>query len=171
MKQEFKCQMNNKFEGWAPSDFKHLCSENIPEPRHATAMKTIIVIDRFLTLHKVHLFCCEQVYWWLCESSLIKSQLDAYPTFLVNPCKQNHNISKKETCDLLRWWDKFHLLLLQDSLYSKNQVSKDTFWKYASFTPCVWYINDYKMLNEYLRRKKNPLPKGKRKLGTDPEEQ
>lgn len=92
MAQEFRCQMNNKFEGWAPSDFKHLWSENHPEPRHATVLKTIIVTDHFLALHKVHLFWWEQVYPWLCESSLIASQMDAYPHFfLANPCKQSHN--------------------------------------------------------------------------------
>lgn len=53
--------MNNKFEGWVPSDFKHLWNENIPEPRHTTVSKTITVTDHFSALDKVHLFGWEQV--------------------------------------------------------------------------------------------------------------
>lgn len=164
--------MNNKFEGWAPSDFKHLWSENAPESRHAAVLKTITVTDHLLALAKVHVFWWEQVYGWLCESSLIKSQMDAPSPFLVNPCKQNHKrskISKIEACDVLPRKDKFHLLVSPGVVVIQNQVSRDTS-KICPFTPCLWYINDYKMLNAYLNSQKNLLPKGKKKLETDPEE-
>lgn len=173
MAQEFRCQMNNKFEGWAPSDFKHLWSENHPEPRHATVLKTIIVTDRFLPLHTMHLVWWEQVYPWLCESSLITSQMDAYPHFFGKPMQtksQLLNISKKEACDLLGRRDEFHLPTSPGFIVPQNQVSGGTL-KICPLYPCLWYINDYKMLNGYLSRKKNLLPKGKRKLWTDPEEQ
>lgn len=173
MKQEFRCQMNNKFEGWAPSDFKHLWSENNPEPRHATVLKTVTVTDHFLALHKVRLFWWEQVCWWLCESSLITSQMDAHPLFFSKSFQtksQLLNVSKRETCDWLWRRDTFHLPRSPSSLCSKIKWA-EPLWKYAPFTPCLWYINGYKMLNAYLSSKENLLPKGKKNLGADPGEQ
>lgn len=55
-------------------------------------------------------------------------------------------------------------------LVPQNPVSGGTL-KICPLSPRLWFINDYKMLNGYLSRKKSLLPKGKRKLGTDPEEQ
>ena len=130
MKHEFGCQMNKKFEGWAPSDFKHLWSENIPEPRHATVLKTITVTDHFLALDKVYLFSWEQVYWWLCESSFIKSQMDMHTPFPVNPHKQKSqllNITEKKTCDLLPRKDTFYFSNSPGFVVVIwNQVNRDT---------------------------------------------
>lgn len=166
MKHEFGCQMNNKFEGWAPSDFKHLWSENIPEPRHATVLKTITVTDHFLALDKVYLFSWEQVYWWLCESSFLKSQMDMHTPFPVNPHKQKSqllNITEKKTCDLLPRKDTFYFFTSPGFVVVMwNQVNRDTL-KICPYTPCLWDINDYKMLNAYLNSKKNLLPKGEEK--------
>lgn len=141
MEQGFRCQMNNKFEGWAPSDFKHLWSEHHPEPRHATVLKTSIVTDHSLALHKVHLFGWEQVCQWLCESSLIISQMDTHPpSFLVNPWKQSHNfLTSQRNLWFVIGRMNFTFPLLQDSLYLKIKRT-EALWKYAPGTPPAFGI-------------------------------
>lgn len=83
---------------------------------------------------------------------------------------QLFNIPKEEVCNLLARKDKFHLPTSAGFIVIQNQESTDTL-KICPFSPYLWYINDYKMLDAYLSSKKNLLPKGKKKLGTDPEKQ